>query len=146
MLGKIVEVTLTTDTSAYAPGDQIGVEKELTGACNAGDPATLKSVTVIDKAKQKSDLDILIFDADPTNAVADNAAADISDAEMVDKAIGIVSIVAANYKDLANSSIASVLSGMMVKPDTNLYALVICRGTPTYIGPSDLVLKLAFEW
>lgn len=144
MRGKIVQVTLTTDTSAYASGDQIDVEKAMDGACNAGSPAILRSLTVIDKAKQKSDLDILFFDADPTNAVADQAAADISDAEMADKAIGVVSIAAANYKDLNASSIATVSPGLMVSG--TVYALVVCRGTPTYTGTSDLVLKAAFDW
>lgn len=145
MRGKIVEVTITTSTSIYASGDQIGVEVELPGACNAGEPSVLRSLTVIDKSKQKADLDILLFDEDPTNAVADNAAADISDAEMADKAIGIVSVATGSYKDLTANSIATISPGLMVRGST-LYALVVCRGTPTYTGTSDLVLKAAFDW
>jgi hypothetical protein len=145
----ILEVTPTVDTAQYASGDRLGSLMTLSGAAD-GDfsPTTLKSVVILDKAKQKSALDIFFFDASPTIASADNAALDITDAEMADKFLGSVTIAAADYKDLNASSVVTATCDLPLKPTTTagtIYALLVSRGTPTYGAASDLVLRLSFQ-
>ena len=148
-VGKTVEVTPTLDTSAYATGDHMGTVHTLTGVNNDGGQMTyLQGLVIVDRAKQKSALDVFFFDASPTVASSDNAAADVSDAEMVDKCIGWVTVAAADYKDLNANSTATVKDiNLPLKPAASgtVYVLVVSRGSPTY-GASDLTFKYTFEY
>jgi hypothetical protein len=144
----IVEVTPVLDTSAYASGDQQGSLMTLTGAVPAqGEGAVLRAVSVVDKAKQSAAFKIVLFDASPTVASADNAAADVSDAEMADKCIGAVSVAAADYVALNANSVATVTTTLPVKAvgGSSLYALMVAAGSPTYAANS-LVLRFHFTW
>ena len=155
MAGLIIEVTPTVDTSAYASGDHLGTVHTLAGAApGQGLYTVLQSLTIIDKAQQKSALDVFLFDASPTVASSDNAAANITDAEMIDKCIGHIVVAAADYRDIGSANSVAHLKnlGMHLKPDPtataplNLYAFVVSRGSPTYAAAGDLVFKYAFEW
>jgi hypothetical protein len=145
---KIVEVTPTLDTSAYASGDRLGSLMTLSDVVrHQGMEAVLLDVVVLDKVKQSQAIDIYFFRESPTIASADNAAIDISDAEM-EKCIGRVSIATTDYSALANCSEASPapfnrLLGA-IEGKTSIYALAVCRsGTPTYAA-SSLVFKFKF--
>lgn len=143
--GRLVVATPVISTSAYAAGDQMGGVLTLTAAVDAtSDTATLISVTVIDKAGQSSDLDVLFFNASPTVASSDNAALSISDAEMAQKFIGRVKISSTDYSTTAAGSDATKSGiGLFLQAylTNNLYAIVQCQGSPTYTSTSDLVLK-----
>jgi hypothetical protein len=146
---KIVEVTPTLDTNAYASGDRLGSVMTISGAVRrTGLEAFLCDVVVVDKAKQSQSIDILFFKSSPTVASSDNAAIDISDAEMGDKFIGRVSVLTTDYTALANNSEASPAPyNRLLSADegkTDIYALAVCRsGTPTYAANS-LVFKFKF--
>ena len=145
---KIIEATPTLDTNAYASGDRLGTLMTLSDVVrHTGMEAVLLDVVVLDKAKQSTAIDIMFFREAPTIASADNAAIDISDAEM-EKCIGVVSIVADDYKALSASSIANpdpFNKGMgAIEGKTDIFALAVCRsGTPTYAAGS-LVFKFKF--
>lgn len=143
-----VEVTPTIDTSAYAAGDQLGSLMTLsTGIADDAKNMTLLSVAIVDKAKQDAAIDILLFDESPTVSSSDNAALDISDAEMVDKCCGFVEVADSKYSDLNANSVAFVGNiGLNCKyvTDGTLYAIMNCQGTPTYTSTSDLVLRFTF--
>lgn len=150
---KIVEVTPTISTSAYTAADQIGGIQTLSNAVLSDPEArggVLQTIVIVDKAKQKSAIDIFFFKELPTVASSDNAAADITDAEMASKCIGVISVVAGDYADLANNSTASVENvGLVLRSTPNadlatansVYAVAVSRGTPTYGSTSDLVFK-----
>jgi hypothetical protein len=143
----VVEATPTVDTNVYASGDRVGTLMTLTGVGEAGAGCRLDKVVIVDKSKQKSALKIYLFNASPTIVSADNAAADISDAEMAAKCVGVVSVVAGDYHDLANNSTADTTYGKPLKaPGATLYALIVSAGTPTYTSTTDLVLKFHFSW
>ena len=149
---KNVGATPVIQAAVYAAGDQLGSLFELVNALDdSSGTGGILSVTVIDKAKQKAALNILFFSAKPTVVSADNAALDISDAEMADKFIGRVVVEAADYSDLANCSIATVTQVALllnaVKDQNNLegknlWAILQSAGAPTYTSTSDLVLKI----
>jgi hypothetical protein len=151
--GKIISVTPTLDTNAYATGDHLGTLMTLSNAVERSlGSAILHGLTIIDKAEQKSAVDVLFFNSAPTIASADNAALDITDAEMAAKFIGLISVASADYKDIDGSSVATLrgldlllqsakLSGQIANNDAkNLYAILCSRGSPTYAA-TDLVVK-----
>lgn len=153
MYYKVISFTPTLDTNAYATGDRMGSITEVTDFWrNVGGVNILKSIAILDTAKQKVAFDIFFFNSQPTVASADNAAIDISDAEMA-KCIGHVSIATTDYcTDLAANSFATksdinlVLKG--AAPTTgavkHLYAVLVSRGAPTYTA-SALTIQLGVE-
>lgn len=148
-----VEVTPTIDTNAYAAADHLGdlmtIDPSFSGIKN-GDAYVLQSITIIDQAKQDAAINIFFFDASPTITSSDNAALDIGDDEMVDKCLGVVSIVAGDYADLSANSVATKTNiGLNLRPldnDTDgiVYALLQSQGTPTYAATDDLTIKFHF--
>lgn len=141
------QATIATDTSIYASGDQIGVLMTVPVL----DPtfgARLVTVSVMDKSKQKSALDLYFFDRSVTVA-ADQAAASFSDADAV-FTLGVVNILAVDYDDNAANSVATVnLSPSLPltanNRGRNTFMAVVSRGTPTYTGATDLVVSLNAE-
>ena len=142
----LLEFTPTLDTSVYADGDQLGDLATLDNAFDSDkDTGSLLSVTIVDKAKQNADLDLLFFNGEPTLVSADNAALDISDADMADKFLGRVSVAASDYSELNASSVATKLGvGLFLGAKARsekLYVVLQSRATPTYAADS-LVVKL----
>lgn len=144
----VLETTITTDTSAYADHDQIGTVATLSNAfLGTSKKAVIVSISVLDKASQKSALTLHFFDESPTVASSDNAALNISDAEMADKHISKIELAASDYQDLSASAVATVANvGAVVSSKTSdLFLQVESAGTPTYTGTSDLVIKIGLR-
>ena len=143
---RTVTVTPTVDTSIYASGDQIGTLFTITGALKLFQSGLLESVTVVDKSKQKSAINIILFNQSTAVASADNAALDITDALMATNSLGYVPVAAADYKDLNANSIATVrgLNLSVSSTGDNLYGIILSGGTPTYTSASELVITFGF--
>lgn len=149
---NVIEVTPTVSTSpAYTAEDQVGGIQTLGNACRQqGGGATLISVAVHDKAKQSAALVLFFFDELPTVASSDNAAVDVTDAEMAGKCLGSVTVAATNYVNVSGSSMATVNSpntALYMKSqdaDGKLYVVVKTTGTPTYASTSDLTFRYSF--
>ncbi len=154
MKGKIIEVTPTIDTAIYSAGDHLGTLHTLIGAAGGNSHmCELEAITIIDKDLQKSALDIFFFDALPTITSLDNAAANISDAEMIDKCIGHLVVLALDYRDLSANSTAHIRNlniALKSDPDSSapvsMYAFVVSRGIPVFATASSLVFKYHFSW
>lgn len=153
---KFFTKAISTSDPAYADLDQIGTAFEIPEiAIHKGQPVCLESITVLDKAKQSSALVLFFFSKLPTVASSDNAALDITDAEMESKCIGKVDIAAADYKAIANSSVATKSNiQLMLKPGDeksgvitgqSIYAILMSNGTPDYAAGTDLILKMGFK-
>ncbi len=150
-------VVPTIVPAAYAAGDQIGTQGKHQLLDVVEGPKTialLESLILFDGAKQKSAIDILFWNSNPTVASTDNAPFDVTDAQCIEKLIGYVSIAAANYADLANSAVATVKDiRLPLQPLQNtdnsfgrsLWLSFVCRGTPTYAAATDLKLWLALQ-
>lgn len=166
-IDDVIDVVPTLDTSAYASGDRLGTVHTISNGFRkiyrtTLDPVTptssiqqlqsgkviLQSITIIDQAKQSQPIDIMFFSSSPTVASADNAAIDISDAEMDAKCIGVVSFDA-SYVALAANSVASKTNiGLLLKQsasstDNHIYAVCVIRGAATYAA-SSLRFKYGF--
>lgn len=144
-VSKVVDVTLTVNTSAYASGDLLADAQEIANVFREdGATGVLHSVCLLDKADQGTAID-LYFTDDSTSWGTENAALGPADG-VADGVFGVVQVVAADYVDLANSQIVYKNNlGMIVKGSgTSLYVAAACRsGTPTYAADS-ITLRLGF--
>jgi hypothetical protein len=156
-----VTVTPVTDTAAFATGDQIGTLQtvnELLAADGMGSILTMVNIT--DKAKQSVALDLIFYNLPVTLVGAENAAADVSDAELAASYLGHVNIVAADYTILnANSAATKAVRIPLhnkgrssdavggVIPRHRVYMQIVSRGAPTYAGGAtgDLAITLTSE-
>lgn len=150
---KIVSATPTLDTSAYASGDRVGSVIEFALAMDdSSGTGTVVSLVILDKAAAGSALSLMLFNDLPVVASADNAAIDISDAEMV-KCIGVIPIATTDYVTTASNSVATVRNvnleiGATKSADNStgrsIYGVLKSGGSPTYAA-SSLVLKLGVK-
>lgn len=150
----LVSVTPTISTSIYASGDQVGGIQTLAGVFrnieNGFAGAMLKSIVITDADNQKKAMDILFFDALPTVASSDNAAIDITAAQLASACIGGVSIAATDYITVkaATNAIAEVNLEKTMKSAvtgaSSIYAVIIIRDTPTYAATTSLKFKYLF--
>lgn len=149
---KVITLTPTISTGAYAVGDQLGDLQELSSAMDdSSGTGELLSISVHDKQAQSMALDVLLFNDLPTVSSTDNVSLDISDSEMASKCLGSVRVAAADYITLAASSMATVknikLQLNAVKSANNttgrsLWAILRSAGTSTFGSTSDLVVKI----
>ena len=139
---------LASFATPYSAGDLLGGKLTLNQAVRVPPQSGLiHSLTLTDKAKQDADIDVVFFLADPDNTTfTDNGALDVDDADLV-KILGVVSIVAADYVDFADNSVATKTSlglpfRLTTKDEHALYACLVARGTPTYSAAADLKLTV----
>lgn len=147
----VINLTPTVDTSDYADGDVIDGIQTLTAVSAAnGLSVELRSIVVRDLAAQDAAFDIIFFNQNPSNGTyTDNAAMDVHDTDH-GFIVGHASILASDYTDFADSSVATVRAANLsitMRPTSgadDLYALLLCRGTPTYAAGTDLEIDLEF--
>lgn len=136
--------------AAYATGDQIGTYTQLDGILGSSSGTIdLKTLVVIDKDKQKADLELLFFNDLPVLASADNAAVSFTDAVASANFIGRVSIAAADYTDTAsNSQVTKTLSNTLLtgKGSDDLYVVIVCKaaGGCDYAAVDDLAFRFTY--
>jgi hypothetical protein len=134
---------LTTATTAYSAGDQLGTELSFANAVrDSGGYGTVVTATLLDKAKVNAGVDLYLFDRSVTPA-ADNAAMAFSDADMA-FCVGVVEFRAP--KANANNSLALAVNlPLLVKCNvTTLYGHLVTLVGHTFFGAvGDLVTSLA---
>lgn len=146
---RLLEVTLTLDTNAYAQNDILAATQEITNAIPAGCRAVLYSIVLFDYAKNDAALQLWFLNA-ATSIGTENAAENAADAVSTD-VFTIVPLAATDYTDLANWSIATRNSsdkgmGVLMRledDDSSLYigAKITDASAKTYAA-SDLRLKI----
>jgi hypothetical protein len=123
---------LTTATTAYVTGDQLGTILTFANAVRQnGATGVIQSATLLDQAAIIGAVDLYLFDRSVTLA-ADNAAAAFSDADML-FCLGIISF-AAPIGGTGNS-ISTTVSGLGVMPSgTSLFGALVTRAGHTFFG------------
>jgi hypothetical protein len=144
---KVSGASVAVNGDIYAPGDLLGNKLILINALRiAGGSGLLQSITVQDLSNQKGALDVVIFDSDPSGTTfTNNAAFDVADADIV-KIIGVVSIIPSDYIGFAYSAVATksgLAMPVAVAAGRDLYACLVCRGTPTYTA-NELGIAFGF--
>ena len=142
---KAVRLAVTPTISSgavYAAKDAIGALMTFSNAARAsGGSIWIDRVQVLDKGQQMATLDLVLFDRTLT-APTDNAAFDPTDAELA-TAVAVVPIIAADYKDFNDNSLADRPVGVeAVLNGTDLFGVLVARSTPTYTSTSDIVVTL----
>lgn len=140
---QVASAGLTTASTAYVSGDQVGTLLEFAGAARgSGGGGTVLSATLVDKAKVTGAVDLFLFDRSVTPA-ADNAANDFSDADML-FCLGVVRFPAPLVT--ASNSIATIeVSGLAIKANaTSVFGALVTRSGHAFFGAAgDLVATLA---
>jgi hypothetical protein len=132
----VIKANPTISTSAYSAGFTVGAIQTLANAFTSQSTGILESLILLDKSNQKAPMDILLFDANPTNATTtDHATFVISTDDL--KVIGRVSVAAGDYVTIASGEAVAIKTGLGIAlkaaaAGTTLYAVAITSGTPTY--------------
>lgn len=139
-----LQVTPTVSTSpAYTAVDAIGGLMTFSNAARAsGASVVVDAVQLVDKGQQLKDVDLFLFDRSII-APTDNAVFDPTDTEL-GYVVGVVNIAPADYKSLNDNAVAhrGALGIAAVLNGTDLFGVLVARGTPTYASTSDIVVTL----
>jgi len=140
----LIDVTMALDTNVYADGDVLTATAEIPNAVlNNGGAGIIHSLALLDKDDQAGALDIVFMRTNKSlGTVNDPVSISAADAAEI---LGIVSITAAEYKDLVNSQFVSVgIVGLVFEAgagSTSFFVSMISRDAKTYTA-AGLILKL----
>lgn len=145
----VIEVTPTITAGAYTANFQLGGLQTLPqAALGDGLFASLANLIIVDKDKQDAAIVVYFFDESPTIISSDFSALSISDAELVSKCSGFVSIGASDYTDLSANSVAMINMPLSLNSkggQGTIYAVAKVLDTPTYTSSGALVFKYIFQ-
>lgn len=137
---------LTTSTTAYTLGDQVGAQFTLAGAARAsGGGGYITGVNLTDVNDIIGAYDVVIYDSSVTPA-SDNAAFGVSDADHR-KIVDVIPL--AGSFDMGANRVATA-KGLRIpyvcNGGTSLYALLLCRTAHTFFAATtDLELTVYVE-
>jgi len=145
--GKLVELTLSLDTNAYADGDVLADTQELTSAVRvAAGSGYIMQVRVNDKDDQGQPFDIYILQTN-VSIGTENAAVSITDAN-ADEIIGRIPVYSSDYYDMGGCRVAyPTMDPILVEAaagSTSIYIAGVSRGTGTYTA-SGITLMFGME-
>jgi hypothetical protein len=140
---RLAATPTVSTTPAYTAKDAVGGLMTFANAARiSGGTFMLNGLTLLDKGQQMKDLELFLFDRSIT-APIDNSIFAPTDTEL-SYCVAQVLISAGFYGDLSTNSVAT-LSGInkeITLNGTDLYGVLVARGTPTYTSTTDLVLAL----
>lgn len=146
-----ITVTPVITAGAYGIADVVGAANTISGAASSsGGAGQIVSARLVDKAKVHGVLECWIFKLSPSLVGIDNAAFDITDANLLTALpVGVITFAAADYVDTASNSFCygRVNGGAPILPfvtsgSANLFCAFVIRTVTTYASTSDLVLYL----
>jgi hypothetical protein len=149
-----VTATPTIATSGYVDNDQIGGLQTYTNAALAsGRPGLIVGATLT--SRTVTALELWIFEASPTLAGSDNAAFDLSDANLeAARPTAVIDFLAADYRNTVSGvwCLGSVKGGKVSEPfvtsgSANLFGVLVATAAPAaqYGGTTDIVVALEIQ-
>lgn len=143
--------TPTIDTAAYGAGELLGTKLEFDlGAFRDLPGVLIQSVQLIDQDNERKDIDLVLFDSDPTGTTFTNSSAfDIADADMT-KILGVVNLTDTDYDAFADNAIAQINNvGIPVRLNATsaqlpIYGALVAREAITFTAVTDLVVRIGF--
>lgn len=144
---RTLNATPTIDTAIYASGDLLGTKMTFAGAAKEGvGSGTIHTVVLSDLDKESANVDLIIFNANPSaTTFTNNAALDIDDADL-SKIACIISITThATFSDngISYANGTNCVFEIADAATPTLYAALVVRATPTYTTAADLTLRLS---
>lgn len=148
LIDKVIsaQVTISHDDDAYTANDVVGglLTFNLSSPSGVG---VLNGLKITDEDNEGAALDVYIFDEAPST-IADDAAGALAIADL-DKLLCKVEIAAGDYEAVNSLKFAIKDEGSEglnrayeLDSKGNLYAYVICTGTPTYAADKTIKMTL----
>jgi hypothetical protein len=139
--------TMVVSTSpAYTAGDSVGGKLTFANAARfAAGSFDIGGIVLTDAIAQSAEMDLVLFDSDPSaSTLTDNAAVVVAAADL-SKICAIVNLN--DYKVLGASGKSATYFFGISQPiklasGTSLYGVLITRSTPTYSGTDNLTLEM----
>ena len=143
---KRIDVVPTISTSIYAATDNMGGKLTLASFLGANNKGTIRQVVMTDLSKQNAIISIAFFSANPTNTTfTDNGTLTVNATDAA-TLIGHVAFAATDYLSFVTNSVATkAVTIPLESTNGDVYATLVCGGTPTYAGTGDLKLKFYVE-
>lgn len=139
----VIVPTITVSTDAYTIGDSIGGKIILENALRVDEgTGILQSITVIDAANIKPEIDIILFNSNPTAATLADADPIVFSTD-INKISRRIRVASTDYATIGNVAIASVNPSMIVKSISgkNLYVAICAVAAHDFNDASDLQIK-----
>lgn len=141
----VVSVTPTITASSYTANYVVGGLLTFASAVRLSAGAgVINSVVITDKANQHVQLDLWLFEGDPSSGstLADHGAFTISSAGLI-KSLGFVSVTS-YCQPGTGGCVGLATPDLRVKAasGTSLYGVLLTRGTPTFASTSDITVRL----
>lgn len=145
-----IDIALTVDTDAYTANDVVG--GLITIAVPKSRGGTIRRVNLVDADNEDAAFTLHFFDQLPST-IADDAAFAPTIADLK-KRIGVVTIVAGNYRTDNSLSTADIHDvnydydatvGLTLSEQSasgKIYAYLVATATPTYTATTDLTLRV----
>jgi len=140
-------VTRPNNATQYAAGDVVGPAAGDAMEFNVETPGAVVSAILIDSAAEatKPDIDLLLFDEEPTVA-NDNEAFAPTDDQMKDHCIGVIVFDKANFRTggAGNGVINATAFGSFPfgAVDRKIYGVMVARNTYTPFALEEITIKL----
>lgn len=142
---KIVSVTPTVDTAAYATGDLLAGLMTFNVA-NAGGGGVIKSAAIVDLHSQNAAVELWLFTSTlAASTLTLNSAATLADADLATIIPGgVIAFATTHYFSLANNSVASRedVAIPFTADSGNIYGILVSRGAPDYLAATDVTVIL----
>jgi hypothetical protein len=152
-LKKVVAVTPTVSTTAYTAGDQVGGVMPFAGMAHQnGGPGRIVGASLVSADTEFPPIELWLFRNSPTMVGSDNAAFDITDANMLTADfIGIIDLSA--WRALTSGGVAYGMNGgfalggapmhyLCDTDDTAIYGVMVTRAAQTLASTSDFKVTL----
>jgi hypothetical protein len=143
----MVTPTITVSTTTYAIGDVVGGKITFTDAMRiVSGSGVLQDLFLFCRDGELLTGTLLVFNADPTASIADNAAWAWTAGDDT-KCIAKIKVVAGDWDVYGSDSIAHLKNlGIIVKANgvDNLYGYFITSGTPTFAATNDFFMHAKF--
>lgn len=146
---QTIDVTLSTDTSAYASGDLIADTQVITNAVDVpGGSGVLHSLVITDEDDQGVAFDVYILQ-NSTSLGTENAAPSMSDANSRSNFLARIQVSTSDYTDLGGFKVAAFnnlwRTVQAASGTRDLYVAVVnSTGTPTFTA-SGLKFRFGIE-
>jgi hypothetical protein len=139
----VISAVPTTAAGAYLAGDVVGTLMTFAASTLvAGGSGLIQAVTVASKLALTSAMDLVLFDAEPTNSsFTDNGALAVNVLDL-SKVIGVVHIT--DWTNLGTPGVAQAnnLALPYTLVGTSLYGVLVARAGLTLTGVADFMAEL----
>ena len=135
-----------TSASAYASGNCVGGKITISNAARvSAGSGLLQEIAINSKSAQTTQMDVILFSADPSGStITDKTAISIAAADF-DKIIGVVHIT--DWTSLGTPSVGqgtNLALPFALASGTTLYAAIVTRSTPTFTATTDISVSFRF--